>query len=166
MPLETGQAEMDVGQPDGSLPAADFRLEPADERAAALFQRNREIDVDRVDQRPAAEDGVAVVADLSEPNVPLISPVGQLHRVGEQINLAIVARTLRPVVDFLQQGDVGLVVANRFDNPREIVPPVETADSFVDVVTQQTKSHPSQRGATASNRQVERQALIYLAPGQ
>ena len=45
------------------------------------------------------------------------------------------------VVDLLQERHVRIAVLDRFDDPSQVISPVDAADAFVDVVAQQAEVH-------------------------
>jgi hypothetical protein len=63
----------------------------------------------------------------------------QLQRLGQQVDLAMTPRARYPVVHLLQQRNVRLAVRDGFNNPLKAVPAIDSADSLVNVVSQQPK---------------------------
>ena len=91
-------------------------------------------------QGKMARNGVAVIA-LFEFHIALVGLVGHTKCLGNALGLAMKSRPRHTVVDFLQQGDVWIVVCERLNNPLQTIPPVGAADAFVNVISDQSKAH-------------------------
>ena len=117
------------------------------EDAAALFQRDRDIDVRGFSQWETAQYGVAVGTSTPHANVGEIGAVPEAESVSARIHLALLVGTLRELIDLLQERDVGFVMGNDSGNPARVVSPVDAADALVNVVGEKRELHKNFRTA-------------------
>src|SRR5436309_14381776 len=103
--------------------------------------------------RETAENRVAVMP-FPQAHVPLIRPVGQIQSFPEEIHLPVMARAGHPVVHFLQEHNVRLVVGQRFDDALRAVQAVHAADALMDVIGYETELHETVAPSSASSATV------------
>ena len=122
--------------------------------AAVLAPRVGQVDVARRRDREAAEHGVAVGPAAAHLDVRKERPVRHARAPLRTVRLAVAPRAPGPVVDLLEQHEVGRVVPEHGDDALGPVAPIDPADPLVDVVGQQLRRTAgpvsSPRGAALS----------------
>ena len=138
-----GESEMQIEnfQPEWRL-ASSADLDGGVLTAAPLQITDGEIDIAFADDGMAAQGGVAVAA-LAQTDVVPRGVIGVIERRGQFPGHVLLPGARRSFVDFLQEHDVRIVVAENADDAFGLKAPVE-ADGAMDVVGDDTQ--PGHRG--------------------
>ena len=59
----------------------------------------------------------------------------------KDIDLTVMAGSLGQLVDLLQNHHIGIIVGNRGTNTRRIVAPIDTTNTFVNIVSEYSDKH-------------------------
>jgi hypothetical protein len=143
--LDAGEAQVEVVRVDGARGLPRLSSEPHAvarvEDAPPLLRRNGEVDVGRLGHGEAAEHGVSVLAAAADLDVGKVGAMPQPEEVTQQVYLAVGVRSLGMLIDLLQENEIRLVARDDLRYPQRIVPPIDTPDAFVDVVSDDSKAH-------------------------
>jgi hypothetical protein len=143
--LESGQTKMQVvdvyGARANAVPPVETNAVSGMEDTPAFLGGNRYVDVRGLGKRKTAQYSIAVCASGSDSNVRKICSMPKSERVTQDIDLTITVGAFRELVDFLQEHHVRPVVGDDIDDPSGIISPIDTTDTFVDVVGQKLELH-------------------------
>ena len=139
--LRTGEAEVHIVEDHRLGPAVLAQMHAAKYHTAFLAGADREIDVIDVEQWPAADERVAIVALAPEFVSAAVIAVSETERVSDHVDLPVKLRSTSPLVDLLQQRDVGPVVPHHLDHAFGSIPTIDAADALVNVPGQDSEAH-------------------------
>ena len=103
--------------------------------------------------RKAAEYGVPV-GSLPKRHIRLKLNVLEFQMPGKRLGLAVSVGARNTVIDFLQQRDIGSVVADHVDHALEAVFAIDAPDTLVDVIGKYFQSHVVMAATLLVRRQV------------
>ena len=138
-----GQTEVQIKQMHTSRLATAIEPNPAAAmQGTSLFSpTDLQIDVFLAGEREATQDRVAVATSPTHRNVAVMHAMSQPECLPYQIRLNVSSRALGLVVDFLKEHDVGLVMAEDLDHPFGPIPAIESADTLMNVVRDDSQTH-------------------------
>jgi hypothetical protein len=139
-PFGSRETQVQVGHDQRAGMFAHRHLAACKERLPALLKTHGEVVAFDIGEREAAENRVAIPTFL-DVHVPLKCEVREAEAGGQEFGLHVVPRARHAFVDFLQEGDVGLNMGQRFDDPFGSISAIPAADALVDVVSHESQMH-------------------------